>query len=129
MLMLVRRAIGMVVRCLEIVTRPQPVVRTEREQKWLVQEVKNLRIYDYRGCPSSFSLRRTLRKLGLDITYCDIRKCHLHQKDLLSQFGRIHVPLLRIDTPDGPQWLDDAQQIIQYLNQRFGPAHQQDVVA
>jgi Glutathione S-transferase len=122
MLKLVRRCIGLAVHCLEVMTRPEPIVRSERERKLLAQEVKGLRLYDYRGCPFSFNVRRTLHRLNLDIPYCDIRKCQVHHDDLLSKYGRIHVPVLRIDTADGVQWLDDSQQIIQYLNQRFAPA-------
>ena len=129
MLKLFRRVIGMAVYCLEILTRPQPMQRSERERKLHAAELKGLRIYDYRSCPSSLALRRALHRLNLDIQYCDIRKCPVHLDALLAQYGRIHVPLLRIDSPHGPQWLDDVQQIIQYLNQRFDPALERNVVA
>lgn len=85
----------------------------------LAQAVKSLRIYDYKGCPRSLKLRHTLHRLNLDIQYCDISSSQIHQNNLLTQYGHLHAPCLRIEENQTVQWLDDAQQIIQYLNQRF----------
>ena len=129
MLKIFRRCIGVVVNFVDWLTRPQPLQRSELERKMLASEVKTLRIYDYRGCPSSLKLRQTLHRLNLDIAYCDIRKCQVYQDDLLSQYGKLHAPCLRIASNDSVQWLDDPAQIIQYLNQRFAPATPQDALA
>jgi len=129
MLKLCRRFIGVVVNFLDLLTRPQPIQRSEPELKRLAQEVKRLRVYDYRGCPSSLKLRQALYRLNVDIQYCDIRKCQIYQDDLLSQFGRLHAPCLRIEQNQNVQWLDDPAEIIQYLNQRFDPATPQDALA
>jgi len=129
MLKLCRRLVGVVVNFLDLLTRPQPIQRSEQERKLFAQEVKRLRVYDYRGCPTSLKLRQALYRLNVGIQYCDIRKCQIYQDDLLSQFGRLHAPCLRIEHNDSVQWLDDPAQIIQYLSQRFDPVARQDALA
>ena len=100
-------------------TRPAQLQRSEQDRKMLAQAVKSLRIYDYKGCPRSLKLRHTLHRLNLDIEYCDISSSLIHQNNLLTQYGRLHAPCLRIEENQSVQWLDDSRQIIQYLNQRF----------
>jgi glutaredoxin len=115
----VRSIVGFVVGVCGWVTRPAQIQRSEQDRKMLAQAVKSLRIYDYKGCPRSLKLRHTLHRLNLDIQYCDISSSQIHQNNLLTQYGHLHAPCLRIEENQTVQWLDDAQQIIQYLNQRF----------
>ncbi len=117
-----RRLAGMTVNLIGWFSRPSPIERTAQERKFLSGEIKRLRVYDYPSCPSSLRLRHTLHRLNLDIQYCDIRKCQIHRDNLLAEFGRVHAPCLRIDEGSSVQWLDQSEQIIQYLNQRFDPA-------
>jgi glutaredoxin len=117
-----RRLAGMTVNIIGHFTRPTPIERSPQERKSLAGEVKRLRVYDYPSCPSSFKLRQTLHRLNLDIQYCDIRKCQVHRDNLLAEVGRVHAPCLRIDNGQGVQWLDDQDQIIRYLNERFDPS-------
>ncbi|MEY4640958.1 MAG: hypothetical protein RLZZ227_952 [Pseudomonadota bacterium] len=116
---IVRRTLGKAVNLVGWFTRPEPIARTEQEMKLLAPALKMLRLYDYRSCPKSLKLRHEIHRLNLDIEYCDIRDSQVHRDNLLSQFGRIHAPCLRIDDQHGPRWLDDCEQIIQYLNARF----------
>jgi hypothetical protein len=102
------------------VTRPAQIQRSEQDRKMLAQAIKSLRIYDYKGCPRSLKLRHTLHRLNLDIEYCDISTSQIHQSNLLTQYGRLHAPCLRVEENQTVQWLDDTGQIVQYLNQRFG---------
>jgi glutaredoxin len=118
----VRSIVGFVVGIFGWATRPAQIQRSEQERKMLAQAVKSLRIYDYKGCPRSLKLRHTLHRLNLDIQYCDISSSRIHQNNLLTQYGRLHAPCLRIEENQTVQWLDDAGQIIQYLNQRFETA-------
>lgn len=117
-----RRIAGFVVNLIGLFTRPRPIERSEQERKLLAREVKRLRVYDYPSCPSSIRVRHTLHRLNLDIQYCDIRKCQVHRDNLLSELGRVHAPCLRIEENQQVQWLDEPEQIIHYLNQRFDPA-------
>jgi len=129
MLKLVRRCVGMAVICLDWLFRPQPIARSEQDRRLIAQEVRNLRLYDYRGCPNSLLLWRHLHRLDLGIQYCDIRKCQVYRDELLAQCGRLHAPCLRIEQGSQVLWLDEPQQIIQYLDQRFAPATRRDAVA
>src|SRR5690606_9143921 len=120
-----RRIAGFVVNLVGRFTRPVPIPRTEQERKALAREVKRLRVYDYPSCPSSLRLRHALHRLNLDIQYCDIRKSTVHRDNLLHELGRLHAPCLRIEESQKVQWLDEPEQIIRYLNQRFDPATMQ----
>lgn len=116
-----RRCIGLVVKVVAWCTRPGQLQRSTQERRWLAAELKGLRLYDYRGCPRSLALRHELHRLSLDIEYCDIQRCQVHQDNLLAQLGRLHAPCLRIEDSQGVRWLDDPEQIIAYLRQRFDP--------
>lgn len=120
-----RRIAGFVVNLFGLFTRPTPIVRSERERKLLAREVKRLRVYDYPSCPGSLKLRHTLHRLNLDIQYCDIRKCQIHHDNMLAELGRVHAPCLRIEENQTVEWLDEPEQIIHYLSQRFDPAVRQ----
>lgn len=122
MIPLVRRSIGLVVNLLAWLGRPEQIQRSDQERRQLAPLLKGLRVYDYKGCPRSLKLRQALHRLNLGIEYCDIRKCQVHHDNLLSQFGRLHAPLLRIEENQSVRWLDDADDIIQFLDQRFTPA-------
>lgn len=120
-----RRITGFAVNLFGWLNRPAPLQRSEQERKSLSSEIKRLRVYDYPSCPSSLKLRHALYRLNLDIQYCDIRKCQIHRDNLLSEFGRVHAPCLRIEENQTVQWLDEPEQIIHYLNQRFAPVTEQ----
>jgi glutaredoxin len=120
-----RRIAGFLVNFIGFFTRPVPLVRSEHERRQLSRDIKALRVYDYPTCPSSLKLRHTLHRLNLGIQYCDIRKCQVHRDNLLAELGRVHAPCLRIENNQQVQWLDEPEQIIHYLNQRFDPVAQQ----
>ena len=116
---IVRRTVGQAVNLFGWLTRPEPLYRSEQERKLLAPVLKGLRLYDYKTCPQSLKLRQELYRLNIDLEYCDIRSCEIHRNNLLAQLGRIHAPCLRIEDAHGVRWLDDCEQIIQYLNERF----------
>lgn len=118
---IVRRTVGHAVNLFGWLTRPEPIARTEQERRQLASALRGLRLYDYKTCPKSLKLRHELHRLNIDLEYCDIRACEIHRTNLLQQFGRLHAPCLRIEDAQGVRWLDDVDQIIHYLNERFAP--------
>jgi glutaredoxin len=118
---IVRRTVGHAVNLFGWLTRPAALHRTDQERRQLAPALRGLRLYDYRTCPKSLKLRHALHRLNIDLEYCDIRNSHIHRTNLLQQLGRLHAPCLRIEDAQGVRWLDDCQQIIQYLNERFAP--------
>lgn len=119
---LFRRVTGIIANLVARCTCPRPIERSEHELRALAREVKRLRLYDYPSCPGSIRVRHMLRYLNLDIPYCDIRKRQIHRDSLLSELGRIHAPCLRIEEKGEVTWLDEPEQIVHYLRQRFDPA-------
>jgi hypothetical protein len=102
---LFRRLTGIIANLVATCTAPRPIQRSEQERKALAREVKRLRLYDYPSCPASIRVRHMLRYLNLDIPYC-----------------RIHAPCLRIEEKGLVTWLDEPEEIVHYLRQRFDPA-------
>jgi glutaredoxin len=123
---IVRRTVGHAVNLIGWFTRPEPIVRTEQDMKLLAPALKLLRLYDYKSCPKSLKLRHKIYRLNIDLEYCDIRDCQVHRSNLLSQRGRLSAPCLRIEEQHGVRWLDEPEQIIQYLNERFAPGSAPD---
>ena len=126
---IMRRNIGVVVHLLSLMTRPVQIARSEQELRLLAQELKHLRLYDYKGCPDSMRVHHTLHRLNLDVQYCDIRRRQVHCDDLLSQYGSLHAPCLRVESPTGVQWIDQPDEIIRYLVEHFDPQVTQGAAA
>lgn len=57
----------------------------------------------------------TIQQLGLEV---EIRNIAADRNDLEALFnarGRTTVPVLRITSPDGEQWMPESRDIVQYL--------------
>ena len=120
-----RRIVGYFVVMISWLTKPAKIERDKDVQKSLDKEAQSLRVYDYKGCPASMRVRQTIHRLNVDIQLCDIRTCQVHRDNLLSQFGNLQAPCLRIEEGQNVQWLDEPTEIIHYLNQRFDNLEQE----
>ncbi|MEX2366098.1 MAG: glutaredoxin [Pseudohongiellaceae bacterium] len=116
---LFRRLTGLVVNFYGRLTRPRQIQRSVEEKALLNREARGLSLYDYKGCSAGVKIRNTIHGLNIDIEIRDIRKCPVHMDNLLSCHGRVQVPCLKIEENGKVQWLDQPEEIIQYLTQRF----------
>lgn len=65
-------------------------------------------------------MRRSAHKLNLPLEYRDARNDERHRRELEEGGGTIQVPCLRIDRDDGTEWMYESDDIIEYLEKKFG---------
>jgi glutaredoxin len=127
LLKLVREGLGRTVAFVDQVTRPKPMQRSPQAQRQVEEAIGGMALYQYFACPFCIKTRRALHRLNLPIELRDAQNDLEHRNALASEGGRIQVPCLRIDNADGSQWIFESNDIIAYLERRFGadaPAEQ-----
>ena len=65
-------------------------------------------------------VRGAITKLGLDVELRDIRMDPRHRADLVAARGRTTVPVLRIETAAGDEWMPESRDIVRYLQTLAG---------
>ncbi len=127
LLKLVREGLGRTIAFVDHITRPTPMQRTPEAQQQVEQALDGLALYQYFACPFCIKTRRALHRLNLPVELRDAQHDPVHRGTLEREGGRIQVPCLRIDSAEGTQWLFESDEIIRYLEGRFGataPAQQ-----
>jgi glutaredoxin 2 len=80
-----------------------------------------MKIYHFKQCPFCVKTRRSIRRLGLNIETRDARNDPLWNSELINEGGKYQVPCLRLLKDDGSmEWMYGSDNIIQYLDKRFG---------
>ena len=80
-----------------------------------------LSLYQTAFCPYCERVRGALRHLGAEVERRDIDESPEHREELVQATGRATVPCLRIEDPTGEvRWMHESEDIIDYLEQRFG---------
>lgn len=104
-------------------TLPKGRVRTPEAQAAVDARTRALALYHYPSCPFCLKVRRTMKRLSLDIELRDARGNAAHRDALIAGGGKPQVPCLLITAPDGSQtWLYESDAINTYLNREFGAA-------
>ena len=104
-------------------TQPKGVVRPAAAQAAVDARTRNLALYQFPTCPFCIKVRRTLRRLSLNVELRDARHDDVHRAALLAGGGKPQVPCLLITDADGKQtWLYESDAINGYLNREFGAA-------
>lgn len=115
----VRALLGPVMLLWEKISAPKGVVRPAEHQQRLDQETRNLTLYQFRTCPFCIKVRRTIKRLSLDIETFDAQRPGAHREHLLQRGGKVKVPCLRIRDEQGERWLYESNAIIEYLERRY----------
>jgi len=58
--------------------------------------------------------------LNLPLQFRDVRKNETYRRELEEEGGKVQVPCLRIDRDDETEWMYESDDIVQYLEDRFG---------
>jgi glutaredoxin len=119
-LTLIREGLGRTVAFFDRITRPTPMERSAEAQAAVNDATRGMALYQYFACPFCIKTRRTLHRLNLPIELRDAQNDPVHRAALHQEGGRIQVPCLRIDAADGSRWLYESNDIIRYLEERFG---------
>jgi len=102
-------------------TTPKGMERDPVEQARVDAETETLALYQFSACPFCIKARRTIQRLGLNIELRNSQHAGEHRQALLEGGGKVQVPCLRIDHPDGrSEWMYESQDIVAYLQDRFG---------
>ena len=115
-----RQGLGRLIILADTLTRPKAIERSASAQAEVDAAASKLSLYQFYACPFCTKTRRAIRRLALPIELRDAQNDAQHRADLEQQGGRIKVPCLRIDSESGSEWLYESNDIIAYLEQRFG---------
>ncbi len=117
---IIRWLLGRVILLGELLFSPRAPQRSASEQTELDRQTRDLALYQFQACPYCVKVRFAMKRQGLNIETRDARRVPSYREQLLSGGGRIKVPCLRINEPDGQvRWMYESAQIIEYLEQRF----------
>lgn len=120
----IRIILGPIVLFADKITTPKGLKRPEKEQQSIDVSTENLKLYQFKTCPFCIKVRRTNKRLTLNIKTRDAQKNQQHREQLLDGGGKIKVPCLRITDQEGNHtWMYDSESIIGYLNKNYAPAN------
>ena len=86
-----------------------------------VPDVSSLSLYQTRFCPYCERVRVALRRFGLEIELRDVTETLTRRRELVEATGRSTVPCLRIaNSDDSVDWMHESEEIIAFLERRFG---------
>ena len=120
MMKIVRWFLSGLVLFVNFVTWPKAGKR-ESEQQGKVDEVtKQYSLYHFNACPFCVKVRRAMRRLNLKIELRDAKTQGPCRLELQQKGGKIKVPCLRIDHPDGEtEWMYESGDIVAFLAKTF----------
>ena len=72
-------------------------------------------LYHYDTCFYCRRVRQAMERLGVEAELRDIRREPTFRTELMSATGRRTVPVLRIESEDGTQWMPESRDIVRYL--------------
>lgn len=120
-LKVIRNGLGSIIAGIDCITRPAKKQRSPQVQAQVDEVAKSLALYQFNACPFCIKVRRAMHKLNVPVPLRDINKNPADEQELIQKGGRRKVPCLRITEADGTQrWLYESNDIIQYLETRFG---------
>ncbi len=91
--------------------------RSPEQQAHLDRKLDGLTLYIFPTCPFCIRTRRAMRRLGIDLPLRDARNDPQARAELERGGGKVQVPCLRIQRPDGERWLYESEDIVAYLEQ------------
>ena len=116
----IRLIIGPIILFVDKITTPKGIKRPEDEQQKIDQEVSNLVLYQFKTCPFCIKVKRSNKRLSLNIETRDAQHNPTHREELLQGGGQIKVPCLKIIDDNGKDsWMYESDDILQYLQGRF----------
>ena len=114
-----RNGLGLIIVFISWLTKPKQIKRAESEQAQAQAKTVGLALYQLYACPFCVKTRRAIHRLNVDIELRDIKHA-AYREELSTQGGRVMVPCLRIEEAGEVKWLYESNDIIQFLDTRFG---------
>jgi len=117
----IRWLLGQLIVFIDWVTRPRLPAYSAEKRAELDEATSKMKLYHFKLCPFCVKTRRSIRRLGLNIETRDARYDPKWNQELVDQGGKYQVPCLRQFKDDGAeQWMYGSDEIIRYLDRRFG---------
>lgn len=112
---LIRNILGKAIIFFDEKFAPTPTKRTPEAQAVIDEKTKNLALYQYHMCPFCVKVRRTIKRLNLNIELRDAKE-EPYGSELEKEGGKKQVPCLKITHSDGSvNWMYESDLINQYL--------------
>jgi len=116
----IRWLLGRIILSIDFLTTPKGLIRAAAEQQNIDSATGKLALYQFAACPFCVKVRRSMKRLSLNVELRDAKGDQQHRSDLEEQGGRIKTPCLRIEQTDGQvTWMYESKDIINYLEQNF----------
>ncbi|CCK76332.1 Glutaredoxin 2 [Oleispira antarctica RB-8] len=121
-MVVVRAILGALILFFNWVFTPKSIKRDAYEQTLIDAQTKKMALYQYAACPFCVKVRRSMKRSALNIETRDAKRSEKFKEELLKGGGQLKVPCLRIEEDSGDvRWMYESGDIINYLEQRFGP--------
>ncbi|MBQ0732419.1 MAG: glutathione S-transferase N-terminal domain-containing protein [Oleispira antarctica] len=121
-MVVVRAILGALILFFNWVFTPKSIKRDAYEQTLIDAQTKKMALYQYAACPFCVKVRRSMKRSALNIETRDAKRSEKFKEELLKGGGQLKVPCLRIEEDNGDvRWMYESGDIINYLEQRFGP--------
>ena len=116
---LIRFILGKIILFLNAIFTPKSLERSPVDQARVDQETKSMEIYQLEACPFCVKVRREVKRLGLNITYKDVKET-ANQEELMRGGKEDQVPCLKQTDANGMvTWMYESSAIIEFLQGKF----------
>lgn len=115
-----RNGLGQLIVFGDWVSRPPKRKRDAAAQAQVDEQARSLSLYQFQACPFCVKVRRALHRLNVPVALRDAKHDPVARQALLEGGGRVKVPCLRIEEQGEVRWMYESNDIIAYLEKRFG---------
>lgn len=77
-------------------------------------------LYHYDSCFYCMRVRQAAVRLGIELELRNVHHEPQHHSDLIEATGRRTVPVLRIESNAGTEWMPESADIVRYLTALAG---------
>ncbi len=118
---IIRKIVGSIILFFSWVFTPKGIVREEVVQSKIDIQTSKLKLYQFNACPFCIKVRRSMKRMSLNIETRDAMNNAEFRNELVNEGGAIKVPCLRIENEKSEYtWMYESSDIIKYLQSRFG---------
>ena len=111
----------------EKLATPAGVQRPTEVQQQVDASTRSLVLYQFLMCPFCVTVRRSIKRLSLNIETRDALRDMASRSQLLQGGGQVQVPCLRItDAQGNDTWMYESRAIISYLQAEYADTHGND---
>lgn len=84
------------------------------------REIKGFSLYMFDGCPYCDFVLETMEELEISFELRDTDANTAFRDELVAATGKTMVPCLRMDEDGQSKWMHESEDIIEFLQNRFG---------